>query len=179
MEYKTCTKCGESFPATSEFFHRQKTHKDWLQSHCKTCRSENARERRKNPEVLKKQKQQKCEWRKNNLEKDRKRNREYSREWRKDNLEKYAANSARRRTIKLNQTPEFTESEDKQIKLIYKKSHELGSGWQVDHIYPLIKGGLHHPNNLQIVTKSYNLQKGSKLNFRNPFEWEIYNYDMG
>ena len=58
--------------------------------------------------------------------------------------------------------------------MVYKKSQELGLDWHVDHIRPLSKGGLHHPDNLQIVQKKYNLEKHAKLNFRNPFDWEIY-----
>jgi len=33
----------------------------------------------------------------------------------------------------------------------------------VDHIIPLSKGGLHHPDNLQILTAEENLKKGAKL----------------
>ena len=36
---KRCTKCGESFPATTEFFHRCKAHKDGFKYTCKSCRS--------------------------------------------------------------------------------------------------------------------------------------------
>ena len=56
---------------------------------------------------------------------------------------------------------------------IYKKSHSLGENWHVDHTIPLSKGGLHHPDNLQIVAKKYNLEKGSKLNFRMPLNTEV------
>lgn len=34
---KTCTKCGQSFPAISEHFYRKCDTKDGFQSHCKTC----------------------------------------------------------------------------------------------------------------------------------------------
>jgi 5-methylcytosine-specific restriction endonuclease McrA len=33
----------------------------------------------------------------------------------------------------------------------------------VDHIMPLAKGGLHHPDNLQILTAEENLKKGVKV----------------
>ena len=36
-------------------------------------------------------------------------------------------------------------------------------GYEVDHIIPLSKGGLHHENNLQYLTISENRKKGNKL----------------
>ena len=84
------------------------------------------------------------------------------------------AYTAKRRAIERDQLPDLTQNEKHQIELIYKKSRELGPNWQVDHIIPSSKGGLYHPDNLQIVLKSYNLEKHAKLNFRKPFEWEIH-----
>lgn len=37
MEFKTCSKCGKSYLATTEFFSRQSKTRDGLQSWCKTC----------------------------------------------------------------------------------------------------------------------------------------------
>ena len=37
---KTCTKCGRTFPATTEFFHRSKSYNDGFKYTCKTCRRE-------------------------------------------------------------------------------------------------------------------------------------------
>ena len=36
-------------------------------------------------------------------------------------------------------------------------------GYQVDHIIPVSKGGLHHQDNLQYLTARENQQKGNKL----------------
>jgi len=34
---KTCTKCGEIYPATSEYFHADRANADGIRSQCKTC----------------------------------------------------------------------------------------------------------------------------------------------
>lgn len=36
-------------------------------------------------------------------------------------------------------------------------------GYEVDHIVPISKGGLHHQDNLQYLTKEANRRKGNKL----------------
>lgn len=40
---------------------------------------------------------------------------------------------------------------------------ETGIAHHVDHIIPLAHGGTHHPDNLQILTSSQNVQKGIKI----------------
>lgn len=184
MILKICSKCNKPFPATTEFFHKQKNGKFGLFAECKVCFNKSRREhyrnnREKRTIVIKK-------WQENNKERITIHDAEYYRnnknkidaynaKWRKANPDKVNAATAKRRALKLNQTPELTDSEDKQIKLIYKRSQELGSDWQVDHRIPISKGGQHHPDNLQIVTASYNLQKSDKLNFRLPTEKEVFN----
>lgn len=79
------------------------------------------------------------------------------------NTKVYNANRTRKRTArKLKQTPILTIIEEIRIQSYYKKSQELGSNYHVDHIQPLSKGGLHHPNNLQILTAKINDQKFNK-----------------
>ena len=43
-----------------------------------------------------------------------------------------------------------------------KISCETGLPHEVDHIIPICKGGLHHPDNLQILTMEENRKKGGK-----------------
>lgn len=198
MRYRTCTKCGDKLPATLEFFYKHRTSKLGLQAKCKACCNKYGQEYRennkeKNAAVKKKwyekNKEKAAEtmkkWQENNREKCaaavkkyRKNNKEKvvagTKKWYKDNPDKVNAYAAKYRAIKLNQSPVLTEAEQHQIDLIYKKSQELGPNWNVDHIQPLSKDGLNHPKNLQIVTKKYNLQKGSKLNFRLPNKEEVY-----
>lgn len=48
---KTCRKCGNEYPATNEFFVRDKRNSDGLDSYCKGCERERSRQfRRENPE---------------------------------------------------------------------------------------------------------------------------------
>jgi 5-methylcytosine-specific restriction endonuclease McrA len=53
------------------------------------------------------------------------------------------------------------------IKNIYaecrKLSLETGIPHEVDHIIPIAKGGLHHQDNLQIITMNENRKKGSNI----------------
>jgi len=85
--------------------------------------------------------------------------------WRKDNPEKLRAYDAKRRSLKLNQTS--PDSDQDKILEFYKEAQQLTvdtkTQHHVDHIIPLSKGGLHHQDNLQILTAKENLRKGSKL----------------
>ena len=86
---KTCTKCGKSFPATAEYFHRDKSKKDGLRETCKKCESERHREyRKKNPEKLREYKR---EYRKKNPEKLK----EYAKRYYEENAEKVKERSKR------------------------------------------------------------------------------------
>lgn len=65
----------------------------------------------------------------------------------------YKNNGAIRRARKLSATVKGYEN---LLKEIYRKCPK---GYQVDHIFPLSKGGLHWPDNLQYLPKAINLSK--------------------
>ena len=77
------------------------------------------------------------------------------------------ARKAKRRTRIKNGSVNLTPEEKLRIREIYIKckliNESTGIPHHVDHIIPVIKGGLHHPDNLQILTKFENLSKGSKI----------------
>lgn len=73
--------------------------------------------------------------------------------------------NVRRRCTDNNRFPPLTEAEKTKLELYYLTAIRLGPKWCVDHIIPLSKGGLHHPDNLQILTRSINSKKADKLNF--------------
>jgi 5-methylcytosine-specific restriction endonuclease McrA len=78
----------------------------------------------------------------------------------------------RRRFARLKQgiSIEISEEELRQIQKIYQQAQHLtfttGIQYDVDHIIPLFEGGLHHPNNLQIITHEEHLMKTAKENSR-------------
>jgi hypothetical protein len=75
----------------------------------------------------------------------------------------------RRRKHRLRtQTPELSTEEIKLILMIYDQRDKLNQEagfiqFHVDHIIPLAKGGWHHPNNLQVISATNNVRKGSKV----------------
>ena len=71
-------------------------------------------------------------------------------------LDRY--HSAMRRARILRQTPPWADL--KKIKEIYMNCSD---GYQVDHIHPLSKGGLHIHYNLQYLTEHDNRVKGAKI----------------
>ena len=91
--------------------------------------------------------------------------------WRQENPEVVTALSAKRRSSQLQRTPCWLTEEDyKAIEDFYYLAKALteATGIQhvVDHIIPLqgtLVSGLHHPNNLQILTRIENASKGNKF----------------
>jgi 5-methylcytosine-specific restriction endonuclease McrA len=73
--------------------------------------------------------------------------------------------AAKRRASVRNQLP--VDANLDIIKSIYEEcrrlSVETGIPHEVDHIIPIAKGGLHHQDNLQILTMSENRKKGSNI----------------
>jgi 5-methylcytosine-specific restriction endonuclease McrA len=76
------------------------------------------------------------------------------------------AKAARRRARKKDQTPILTQEEVGRILTLYEECARLtantGVPHEVDHIIPICKGGLHHPDNMRILTMVENRKKGGK-----------------
>lgn len=68
--------------------------------------------------------------------------------------------SARYNAKKKTNTPEISDEEKQLIKEFYAKCPE---GYEVDHIYPISKGGWHVLSNLQYLPMSENRSKGNKI----------------
>jgi ribosomal protein L37AE/L43A len=89
----------------------------------------------------------------------------YYAQWASENRDKKNAAESRRRARKLEQTP--SDASEKKIAWFFQVATNLteatGEPWHVDHIQPLAHGGLHHENNLQVLSGSENMQKGDKV----------------
>lgn len=188
MDTKICTQCKRELPATTDFFHPRKDRPCGLNAWCREChlaynRKTKRKRYREEPWYKERElKRTRDYWKKHpdkkleNNKKDRERYKinKKDKEWVEKERIRCQIKAHKQRIHKRNQTPDLTQDEKHQMEMIYRKSQELGQDWQVDHIIPLSKGGLHHPDNLQIVTKKYNLEKGNNENFRDPLDWEVW-----
>jgi len=92
-----------------------------------------------------------------------------------------AARSAKRRALKLKQTPKNQTKEEKAaITNLYRFAQAFGyqedgqKVMQIDHIIPLDAGGMHELSNLQMLPTEANLKKHNKLNYQVPIEpWRL------
>jgi 5-methylcytosine-specific restriction endonuclease McrA len=96
-------------------------------------------------------------WRENNPDK-------FQQQWLSEPKHQKNARAAKRRGAIRNQTPANTDFQV--INEVYKQAEMMtknsGIPYEVDHITPICKGGLHHQDNLQIITKEANRKKGGK-----------------
>ncbi|KKM86040.1 hypothetical protein LCGC14_1283040 [marine sediment metagenome] len=155
---KICTKCGEQ--KSIKDFNWQNKSKGRRKAWCKNCINELSKKwHQKNQERYKNYQKQ---YKKDNSEYRK----ECDKQYRMNNPDKINANTAKRRALKLNQTPlNVNMLEILQIYSIcsYMNSISINCKWHVDHIHPLSKGGPHHQDNLQILDSIVNMRKGSKF----------------
>ena len=83
-------------------------------------------------------------------------------EYREKNKAVLNSNAARYRARKLEQTPDMNPAEWAEIEGFYMYNEVMPGVWHVDHIDPLNNGGLHHPDNLQILSDKDNYSKGHR-----------------
>lgn len=176
---KCCSKCKETKPFTE--FNKNKSKKDGLQAHCKSCCKaarkawyEANKERKAAIDKARYDSIKECpEYRKRKAAASRahyaankERHRAVQKTYYEANKEKYYAHNAKRRATVRNQTPELTELEKAKIEHVYWMAQDCrvvsGETYHVDHIHPISKGGLHHPDNLQVMHWQDNLRKGAK-----------------
>ena len=150
--YKPCKKCGGIIKYLST-------------GSCHFCARQRGLEKLRNGELKKYKSREKGlkklqRWRKNNPEK-------YRDQWRRVPNALINERAGRYRCQKRNQTPDLTEQQKNDILEVYNTARKLtletGVPHEVDHITPISKGGLHHPDNLQVLTKDENRSKSNKL----------------
>ena len=64
-------------------------------------------------------------------------------------------------------TPALTAEERQQIAALYMDAREAtektGIVHHVDHVVPIARGGLNHPENMRVITRDENLRKGVRI----------------
>jgi len=171
---KQCSKCKRTLSKSQ--FSKSSRQEDGLQPYCKDCAKEyDEKYRQKDKEKKRAYDKKWCQKnRKKNIkkrikynEKNRKRDKEkktmYTKRWRKNNPGRRQATDSKRRANLILRCPKWlTPEQEQQIIDFYINCPK---GMVVDHIYPLqgkYVSGLHHPDNLQYLTKSENCKKGNK-----------------
>lgn len=90
------------------------------------------------------------------------REKEYAKRYRKTAKGRLVVNAvARRRQAR--KRARLVRKDLADMKALYMKAASMGPRYHVDHIIPLSRGGRHCLANLRIVTKQFNMRKGSKL----------------
>jgi 5-methylcytosine-specific restriction endonuclease McrA len=85
--------------------------------------------------------------------------------WHKENPVRSYAHTRTRTLRKKGQTPD--DADFNAIAALYelaaRLTRETGVKHEVDHVKPLSRGGLHHQDNLRVITRAENLRKGARL----------------
>ena len=166
---RTCTQCGESKPATLEFFHHQARGLYGLASACKKCRVAGRAEylRAKSKEYHRKNRERVLAQRRLRRKMHGDVLREQEAQWRKAHPGNLSAIWARRRAAKHNASGSHTAQDiadqyDRQKGKCFWCGKRVGEEYHVDHVVPLAKGGSNGPENLVIACPSCNISKRDK-----------------
>lgn len=131
----------------------------WLAANPEKQRIAAKRWRAENPE---KARAVEARWRASNPEKYR----AIGAKWDAANAHKTAAKQAVRRARKKAASTALTNEERATISEIYRQCKLMtqltGQQYHVDHKIALSRGGKHHPDNLQLLTATENIKKGTK-----------------
>ena len=169
---KTCTKCGEEKPATTEFFYKAD---GYLRNVCKECKSKYNKQYRKNnkehiAELRKQYRQDNPEYFKQHYQENKESYAKNKRQWQKDNREKVIMRAAKRRAVKKGVTTEnFTRQDvlDKWGTDCHICSDPIDlDNWDQDHVIPLQpkegEPGEHTLANVKPSHPHCNRSKGNK-----------------
>jgi hypothetical protein len=103
----------------------------------------------------------------NNDEHNRKRRAAVQKAYRERNPERVAERGRRRRCRERNASIRLTANETQKILILERTRQELqketGGEYHIDHILPIVHGGIHHPMNLRILEGRENESKQDKL----------------
>ena len=166
---------GELWCTTETLQKHIKKKKEWCEQNKKHRSVVNKKWRQKNKDHLREYKKQNKD-KINEWHRTRYKNDEKFRNIKKTSVLRYQKTEAGRlytrtssnayRARKQKASVNLTEYEEGEIQQIYahavRVSNKLQMPFDVDHIVPLSKGGLHHPLNLQVVPASWNRSKHNR-----------------
>lgn len=179
---QVCSGCGEELSATLEYFYRDKRAKFGVQSECKECYNKKGKEINNpiNTDINIKQtcsgcgnelpatleyfyRSKSCKFgvKRECKQCSNKNSVKYIVKYRKTPKGRAVSknNEAKRRAQKRTQTQFFWTANKNLIDQIYRNCPK---GYQVDHIFPLSKGGDHHESNLCYLPGSVNSSKNDR-----------------
>lgn len=157
MNEKKCTKCGKIKPINQ--FHIDNSRKDGHTSSCAECRTSQTKQYNKENEIWKSESQKR--YHKKRMQTDRAKTLacHASTKWQRENPDKavpYNRANASINRVK-EKFPECVSSTISDILPLYEKAYmmekESGTHYQIDHIVPLMAGGMHHPDNCKYYLK--------------------------
>lgn len=179
MDYKTCTKCGESKPFSA--FYKEKRNKDGHRSECALCNNKMSKRYSENNQdkiVANYYKKQAHKLAVSKAYKDshKEERKAGSKAWEKANAAKRRAQGSAYYHRKRNAVP--TWADFKAMEVVYAKARRLSiwldTPFEVDHIVPVTSVhvcGLHCEANLAIIPM---LDNQTKSNLHWPDMWEGY-----
>jgi len=143
---KTCRECGVELSVETNW---NKSMKKYGNYQCKSCRK-GYRERNK-------------ESHKKYLEENKDSIRETRKRYDEKNRGHLTFLERTRKARVRNQTPDMNVAQWAEIDAMYLYNQIMPGKWHVDHIDPIDNGGLHHPENLQILSEHDNCSKGHRV----------------
>lgn len=163
---KVCKKCGEILVANNMNYAKDKTKKYGLTSQCKECRKKYYKNNKK--QIREYQKEYHKEYRKNNAEQIKEYQKEYQKEYKKNNPEIIFNNNNKRRQREENQGQGINKEQWLDMmqyfdwKCAYSGKPLNKDNRSIDHIEPLINGGLNEIFNCVPCDRNVNCSKKEK-----------------
>lgn len=176
---KRCSKCGESKPATTEYFHRDKTMPGGLHPWCKGCRAKQVRANYEaNSERIKQYNRDRYAANRDTINAydrarypaRREQSLRYSRARYHANKEEYTTYKRHLRALRFGAEGTHTAAD---VRAQYERQQrkcyycgvdvDMNIDYDVDHVIPLRRGGSNWPDNIVVTCASCNSSKRNRL----------------
>ena len=180
---KTCKECSEEKPLNQ--YCKRKEEKDGLHRYCKVCMSKRGKveyntDKEKHLKRTRRWREENKEYHKSLMKNHYHSNKDYYREWNQNKMDtdplfrlRHAINALINHHLKEGKSQssiEYLGCTIQEYKVYLEPSFtpemnwdNYGSYWEIDHIYPLAKGGSFHYTNTQPLTITDNRVKSDKL----------------